>query len=173
MTWAVDRPRRRQWSRGSEAVTSSGIRAMARPLGAAGVGLLSGLIGVWGARWCSSAQTSGTARPRSAPGNGRCNWLLHLIPGAVAAAAGLIIMSLMLREHPLGGAAGTGIGLSALLLIGVGAWFVIGPALWPTFESSPAFATVDPRRDILHQSTGIESGPGCCWPCLAAWRSRR
>src|SRR5439155_22966028 len=130
----VDQPHRRQWVRRSEVVTPSGVRATVRPLGAAGVGLLSALVGAWGGI-CVFVGPYFNYRPTSATTwqwttN---NWLLHLLPGAVAVAAGLVIMTL----SPVRRAGGTrgGLGLPALLLAAAGGWFVIGPAPWPTCPS--------------------------------------
>jgi hypothetical protein len=159
MTWAVDQPHGHEWVRRSEVVTPSGIRATVRPLGAAGVGLLAALVGAWGGI-CVFVGPYFNYRPTSATTwewttN---NWLLHLLPGAVALAAGLMIMTL----SPVKRAAGVrgALGLAALLLTASGVWFVIGPALWPTFQSSPAFATgTDPWTSFWNQ-LGANLGPG-------------
>jgi hypothetical protein len=86
------------------------------------------------------------------------NWLLHLLPGAVAVFAGLMILSASpSRRHD-----GTGapIGLAALLLIASGAWFVIGPALWATFESGQPFATGTSAETSFLNQLGSSLGPG-------------
>jgi hypothetical protein len=160
MTLAVDQPQyRHEWVRRSEVVTPSGTRATVRPLGAAGVGLISALLGAWGALCVFIGPYFGY-RPTSATTwqwttN---NWLLHLLPGAVAVAAGLMIMTL----SPVRRAGGirSGLGLAALLLAASGAWFVIGPAWWPTFQSSPAYATGTGAWTSFWNQLGANLGPG-------------
>jgi hypothetical protein len=160
MTLAVDQPQHRhEWVRRSEVVTPSGIRATVRPLGAAGVGLMSALLGAWAAL-CVFIGPYFDYRPTSATTwqwttN---NWLLHLLPGAVALAAGLMIMTL----SPVRRAGGvrSALGLAALLLAAAGAWFVIGPALWPTFQSSPAYATGTGVWTSFWNQLGANLGPG-------------
>jgi hypothetical protein len=87
------------------------------------------------------------------------NWLLHLLPGAAAVLAGLMILSASPGRHRRAGH-GAPIGLAALILVCAGAWFVIGPALWPTFESGQPFATgTDAWTSFLNQ-VGSSLGPG-------------
>jgi hypothetical protein len=160
MTLAVDQTHQRRWSRRSEVVTPSGVRATVRPLGAAGVGLLGALVGAWGAISVFVGPDFGY-RPTTAGAwqwttN---NWLLHLIPGAVAVAAGLMIMSLSPGRRA-GAGTGGALGLAALLLVAAGAWFVIGPALWPTFESTAPFATATTSGTSFVNQLGASLGPG-------------
>ena len=160
MALAVDQPHQRRWSRRSEVVTPSGVRATVRPLGAAGVGLLGGLVGAWGAISVFVGPDFGY-RPTAAGAwqwttN---NWLLHLVPGAVAVAAGLMIMSLSPGRRA-GAGTGGALGFAALMLIGAGAWFVIGPALWPTFESTAPFATATSTGTSFVNQLGASLGPG-------------
>src|ERR1700760_1763865 len=115
MTVAVDQPHYRQWVRRSEVVTPSGIRATVRPLGAAWVGLLSALVGAWGAL-CVFIGPYFDYRPTSSTTwqwttN---NWLLHLLPGAVAVVAGLMIVTLSPMRRP--GGVRSALGLAALLV---------------------------------------------------------
>ena len=159
MTWAVDQPHRHQWVRRSEVVTPSGVRATVRPLGAAWVGLLSALVGAWGAI-CVFVGPYFDYRPTTATTwewttN---NWLLHLLPGAVAVAAAVMILTLspVRRASSVRGPRG----LAALLLTAAGVWFVIGPALWPTFQSSPAYATGTGPWTSFWNQLGANLGPG-------------
>ena len=158
MAVTVQRPHERRWSRWrSEVVTSRGVRARARPMSALGVGLFAAVVASWGAvasfvgpdfgyrpttyhAWVWVAQ----------------NWLLHLLPGAGGLVAGLLITRLSPRRLGSGGP----LGMSALLLIAAGAWFVLGPTLWPTFEASPAFAVgVSNWMSFVNQA-GSSLGPG-------------
>jgi hypothetical protein len=84
--------------------------------------------------------------------------MLHLLPGAVAVAAGLMIMTLSPVRRVSG--VRSGLGLAALLLAASGAWFVIGPALWPTFQSSPAYATGTSAWTSFWNQLGANLGPG-------------
>jgi hypothetical protein len=128
-------------------------------LGAAGVGLVSALVGAWGAISVFVGPDFGY-RPSSASAWSWTtqNWLLHLIPGAVAVVAGLLIMSLSPMRRA--GAGGGGLGLGALLIIAAGAWFVIGPALWPTFESGAPFVTGSSAGTSFINQLGSSLGPG-------------
>jgi hypothetical protein len=160
MTLAVHQQHQRQWVRRSEVVTPSGVRATVRPLGASGVGLLSALVGAWGGI-CVFVGPYFGYRPTSATTwewttN---NWLLHLVPGAVAVVAGLLILTLSPMRRT-GGGVRSGIGLMGLLLAASGTWFVIGPAIWPTFQSSPPYATGTGAWTSFWNQLGANLGPG-------------
>jgi len=92
------------------------------------------------------------------------NWLLHLVPGAVGLAAGLMM---------LGRAAEASVGrrsrlmLAGLMALTAGGWFVIGPALWPTFESGPAYARAATAGDGFVNALGANLGPGLLLAFLA------
>jgi hypothetical protein len=90
------------------------------------------------------------------------NWMLHLLPGAVAVLAGVMIMTLSPVRRVEGLRAGIrgGLGLAALLLAAAGVWFVIGPAIWPTFQSSPAYATGTGAWTSFWNQLGANLGPG-------------
>ena len=124
-------------------------RVYERPVGAAFTGLAALLVGAWGALagyigpyfafrpvdqhvWVASWQ----------------NGLLHLLPGAVAAAAGLMLLAMGPARRSVRGGAFL---LPAVLLLGAGAWFVIGPVAWPTFHSGAAFNPVmSATRNLLN-----------------------
>ena len=159
MTWAVEHPNHRRWSRHSASTTRSGVRVAVRPVGAAEVGLLAALVGAWGAISVFVGPLFGY-RPTSANAWTWTtqNWFLHLLPGAVAVVAGLMILS----ASPSRRRAGTGgpTGLAALLIVAAGAWFVIGPALWATFESGQPFATGTSSWTSFLNQVGSSLGPG-------------
>jgi hypothetical protein len=159
MTLAVEHPNRRRWSHHSTTSSQSGTRVWVRPIGAAEVGLLAALVGAWGAISVfvgpefGYGPTSAVAWTWSTQ-----NWLLHLLPGAVAVGAGLMILSASPgRRHE-----GTGapIGLAALIIIASGAWFVIGPALWAVFEPGQPFVTGTTAWTSFLNQVGSSLGPG-------------
>jgi hypothetical protein len=139
-------------------VAPSGARAIVRPIGAAEVGLLAALVGAWGALSVFVGPIFGY-QPTSATSWDWTmqNWLLHLVPGAVAVFAGVII----LVNSPARRVIGRGpLALGSLLLVAAGSWFVLGPVAWPIFESSPPFATgVDATTNFVNQ-LGSSLGPG-------------
>jgi hypothetical protein len=123
------------------------------------VGLLSALVGAWGGicvfvgPYFGYAPTSATTWQWTTN-----NWLLHLLPGAVALAAGVMIMTLSPARR--GEGVRSALGLAALLVTATGAWFVIGPALWPTFQSTPAYATGTGAWTSFWNQLGANLGPG-------------
>lgn len=130
-------------------VATTGIRVYERPVGAAFTGLAALIVGAWGA-------LAGYIGPYFAfrPVNTHVwvaswqNGLLHLLPGAAAAAAGLMLLAMGPARRSVRGGAFM---LPAVLLLAAGAWFVIGPVAWPTFESGPAFHPVlSATRNLLN-----------------------
>src|SRR5579875_120798 len=114
----------------TSAVEPAAARVYERPVGAAFTGLAALIVGAWGA-------LAGYIGPYFAfrpvathvwAGNWQ-NGLLHLLPGAVAAAAGLMLLAMGPARRSVRGGAFV---LPALLLLAAGAWFVIGPVAWPT-----------------------------------------
>jgi hypothetical protein len=85
------------------------------------------------------------------------NWLLHLLPGAVAVVGGFLILALWPRVSL--GMRGL-YSLVTLAVVAAGAWLVIGPAVWPVIESSRAYGPSDSAwTSFLHQ-VGANLGPG-------------
>ena len=85
------------------------------------------------------------------------NWLLHLLPGAVAVVAGLSMLAMAPRRRAVARAP---FGLAGLLSVAAGAWLVLGPAVWPLFESSsPYGSSSGATMTFLHQ-LGTNLGPG-------------
>jgi hypothetical protein len=85
------------------------------------------------------------------------NWLLHLVPGAVAFVAGLCVMFLA-RASTL--SARSMLRLAALVIIASGAWLVIGPALWPVFESGSPYGPAGTAQTSFTNQIGANLGPG-------------
>jgi hypothetical protein len=93
------------------------------------------------------------------------NWLLHLIPGAVTVVAALMIMMVAGAHAP---GARTVIRLCALAMIVAGAWLVIGPALWPVFESGRPYAGSADATTAFTKEIGANLGPGLLIVALGA-----
>jgi hypothetical protein len=72
--------------------------------------------------------------------------LLHAAPGGAAILGGLMLMAIgpARRVH------GFGFVVPAILVLGAGAWFVIGPVAWPVIESGSAFVSASPLRNLLN-----------------------
>jgi hypothetical protein len=108
-----------------------------RPVGAAFTGLLALVVGAW-------AALAGYVGPyfdfrpvaRTVWVTSLQNGLLHLLPGAVGAAAGLALMVMGPARRSIRGGSFV---LPAAMLIASGAWLVIGPDAWPTLETGSAF----------------------------------
>lgn len=126
-----------------------GPRVYERPVGAAFTGLAALIVGAWGAL-AGYIGPYFDFRPVDANvwvGSWE-NGVLHLLPGAVAAAAGLMLMAMGPARRSVRGGAFL---LPALLLLAAGAWFVIGPVAWPTFHSGAAFEpTATATRNLLN-----------------------
>ncbi|HEX4864524.1 MAG TPA: hypothetical protein VFV02_10650, partial [Acidimicrobiales bacterium] len=161
MTWAIEHPQRHRRfgrNRSMETLPAAGVRAWARPLGAAGVGLWTLLLAAWGGISVFVGPLFGY-RPTSTNAWDWTmqNWLLHLVPGAVGVFAGLVMLATIGAR---GAGRRSGLGLASLLTVAAGAWFVIGPSAYHWFESAAAFApTASARRDFLNQ-LGSNLGPG-------------
>jgi hypothetical protein len=83
--------------------------------------------------------------------------LLYLVPGAVAVAWGLVILIILAVRG------GRGLpfvkALAALGVIACGAWFVLGPVVWPIFSSAVVFAPAQPLVRFVNE-VGYNLGPG-------------
>ena len=159
MAWALHGPHERGLHR-SDRVSRSETQVYVRPVGAVEVGLLATLIGAWGAICVYIGPYFGY-RPTS---HGTWdwttqNWLLHLLPGAAAVVAGLMILAAAAPRRR-SGTGGGATGLATLLLVAAGAWFVIGPALWPVIESGQPFATGTSAWTSFLNQVGSSLGPG-------------
>jgi hypothetical protein len=155
MTWAVNRPRHGQrWEDATLPATGTGGAVRA-----GWAGLLTVLLGAWGAIVAFVGPEFGYRA--TATGSWQwttTNWLLHLVPGAVGVVAGLLILSW--APGWASARARGALGLAALLTVAAGAWFVIGPALWPWFESSAAYGPASDAQTSFVNQVGANLGPG-------------
>lgn len=156
MTWAVNHPKRQH---GFSSASWAGAGTTTRPVRVPVVGLLIALLGAWGGIVAFVGPEFGY-RPTSSTSWQwtTTNWLLHLVPGAMALVAGLIILAWMTRWGSIGSR--SVLAFAALLAIVAGAWFVIGPALWPWWQTSAPYGSfVGAGMGFLHE-LGANLGPG-------------
>ena len=149
----VDQPRR---SYGTERGEPTGNGGLSAGLGL--LGLLAILIGAWGGVVPYLGPTFGFHS--TAAGSWFWNWqhaLLYLIPGAATVLMGLWMWVLAARTRA--GAGRFGSLLAGLLLLAAGAWFVLGPVVWPIFYSTAVFEPASATTNFLHQ-LGYNFGPG-------------
>lgn len=174
MTWAVDHPQRRGWrrqARHAETGAAADIRAVVAPLGASLAGTLAVLVGAWGAISVFVGPYFGYHPTTDSTWSWTTqNWLLHLIPGAVGFVGGLLAVEETRRRKV--GAGGT-LGIPALSIMAAGIWFVIGPAVWPIFESGPAFSATSSPGGAALNVIGSSFGPGLLLAILGgmAWKA--
>lgn len=155
MTGAVHHQRGRRGKLGS---AGEGDWAGTRPLGMSVIGLVILITAAWGGVVGFIGPLFGY-RPTSS-GSWQwttVNWLLHLVPGAVGVVAGLAILGSSPRHRAV--TRGT-FGLAGLLAVAAGAWFVIGPALWPVFESGQPYGPASSADTSFVHQLGANLGPG-------------
>ena len=136
------------------------------PLGVASLGFLTAMLGAWAGIVAFVGPefhypiTSTTSWDWTA-----ANALLHLWPGVVALAAGLVYMLFVDARSRVSRSV---IRISALAAMAAGAWLVIGPALWPVFESTPAYVTQSTASMDFWMRLGSSLGPGLLVVAIAA-----
>lgn len=127
-----------------------------------GLGLLGLLIVLLGA-WGGIVAYVGPIFGYRANGSASFHWttvhtLLYLLPGAVAVGWGLIILiTLMTRGD--GGLPLVKV-IAAVGVMACGAWFVLGPVVWPIFSSSVVFAPAPTPLIRFVNEIGYNLGPG-------------
>jgi hypothetical protein len=128
------------------------------PITVAGLGFLAALLGAWAGIVGFVGPEFGY-RPTSASSWQwtTANWLLHLVPGAVAFGAGLMVMAT--ARATTASARGL-LRIASLGIIASGAWLVIGPALWPVFESGAPYAAAGSAQTSFTNQIGANLGPG-------------
>jgi hypothetical protein len=133
-------------------------RAVSRRAGLGAVGFLIVLVGAWGGTVPYIGPTFGYQS------NGMSSWqwnlqhsLLYLVPGAVAVAAGFMLIASGARASHRPRRMGAG--LLGLIVFACGCWFVLGPVVWPLFYSNPIFGPASARDNFVNQ-LGYNLGPG-------------
>ncbi|HEX9547922.1 MAG TPA: hypothetical protein VF942_11315 [Acidimicrobiales bacterium] len=160
MAWALHRPRLHGLSAaGDTAVPVATTRVRPTIIGRpSGLGLV-GLSAILTATWGGIVPFVGPEFGFRATADGSWHWslahaLLYVAPGAVGVVAGLLILSGMLRD-------GRGLtGLAGLALFACGAWFVMGPAVWPIFYAGPVFSRATSDTAAFVNQVGYNLGPG-------------
>jgi hypothetical protein len=144
---------------GSPATTPTDTGEAVPALGVGTLGVLTLLVGAWGGIVPFVGPLFGFS------GDGTMAWywnlphaLLWLAPGAVACAAGLVMLGALPRAMAGFGRIGVfGAGLVAALC---GAWFVVGPEAWPVMvRSAGVFAPGGAMHAFVRQ-IGYSFGPG-------------
>ncbi|MBO0714828.1 MAG: hypothetical protein J2O39_05355 [Acidimicrobiales bacterium] len=122
------------------------------------LGLLIVLLGGWG----GIIPYVGPRFGYRASGSASFHWttvhtVLYLVPGAVAVAWGLVILVTLAAR----GGRGLPIvkAIAAVGVIACGAWFVLGPEVWPIFSNAVVFAPAKPLVRFVNE-VGYNLGPG-------------
>ena len=136
------------------------------PLGVASLGFLTAILGAWaGIAAFVGPQFHYPVTSQKSWDWTAANALLHLWPGVVALVAGLIFMLFVDARSRVSRSI---IRLSALAAIAAGTWLVIGPALWPVFETSPAYVTQNTASMDFWMKLGSSLGPGLLVVAISA-----
>jgi hypothetical protein len=134
-----------------------------------GLGLLSVAICLLGA-WGAIVPYVGPSFGYRANGSGSFRWsaahsLLYLAPGAFALGCGLLLLVLVVlrgRGLPIMKA------LAAIGVIAAGAWFVLGPEVWPIFSTSVVFGPATGALTRFVNQVGYNLGLGFVLGALGA-----
>jgi hypothetical protein len=153
MTWAYHQPG--TWS---STGTTEETRATTAPLAAVAIALL----GAWAAVAAFVGPDFGYQITTTAAWRWSTrNWMLHLAPGGAALVAGVLLIGLAASR-------GAKV-LLGLLVVGAGAWLVIGPAVWGWLEGTAAYVTASSARSSFLHQVGAALGPGVLLAALGAY----
>jgi hypothetical protein len=136
-----------------------GARPSVPPAGLGVLGVLTALVGAWGAVVAFVGPSFGFS------GDGSVSWywsfphaMLWVVPGAVATLCGLSMLRLVPRAFA--GLGRIGSGVIGLIVAACGAWFVVGYLAWPVLRNSAGvFVPSSPIRELAYQ-IGYSVGPG-------------
>ncbi|MBO0715138.1 MAG: hypothetical protein J2O39_08495 [Acidimicrobiales bacterium] len=122
------------------------------------LGLLVVLLGAWGGIVPFVGPLFGFRSTHS----GSFAWtaphvFLYLIPGAVAMFFGLVLMGAAMERRARFSVSKE---LAGLVIMACGAWFVLGPVVWPIFSSSAVFGSVTGAQARFVNFLGYNLGPG-------------
>jgi hypothetical protein len=120
--------------------------------------------------WAAVVPFLGATFGFSADGQSSWTWsrvhvLGALVPGVIGVLASVLIIGSF--RHRTDGEAPRGIGFWSLLLVLVGAWFVMVPVLWPVLVG-PYFHVASPSVTLRYW-LGYASGPGLLITAIGAF----
>jgi hypothetical protein len=145
-------------------------------IGVGSIAVLTILISIWAA----AVPYMGPLFGYDATGTGSWHWslshsLLGLVPGALAAAVGLLVLA-QVRGITLGSGR-LSLSVAGFILLLCGAWIVVGPTVWPAILSTSGtyFVAASPLRSFVNQ-LGYSLGAGvmvaACGGFIAGWAAR-
>ncbi len=149
--------------------------------GLVAVGVVTMLIGIWGAIVPFIGPTFGFSADGSRAWDmTAAHFWLAVLPGAAVFVAGLLM--LLAAPRIVNGSGRSFVLLSGLLAVLAGAWFVVGPLSWAAVSATAAyFVSAPPLRELAFQ-IGYAFGPGMMvlviggfalgWSALTRSRSR-
>lgn len=151
--------------------------AMRLRLGRVGLGT-AGVVAVLASAWGGIVPYVGPLFGFSADGAGSWYWnlahvLLALVPGAVGVLLGLFVIA-----ESRGVVIGRGrlsLAMAGFLLILCGAWFAIGPYVWPVLNGGTYFAGASHLRFFTYElgySVGVGLVIVMCGAFVTGWASR-
>lgn len=129
-----------------------------RGTGVAMIGLLTVFVSAWGGIVPFVGPTFGY-RADGAPA---WHWdlahgILAVAPGAMGVVVGIVMMATAMRVRF--GAGRVSLSLAGVLALACGAWFVLGPLVWSTFEPTHYFVAASPLHRLANEA-GYALGPG-------------
>jgi hypothetical protein len=141
----------------------------------AAVGLIAALASAWG----GIVPFVGPSFGFSADGSSSWQWnlphaLLALVPGAVGVCLGMFVMA---RSHSVDVGRGRfTLGAAGMILMLCGAWFALGPWIWPVVSSSSHYFVPASGLRLLEYVLGYSIGVGliiaACGGYVDGWASR-
>ncbi|MDA8295681.1 MAG: hypothetical protein M0004_03655 [Actinomycetota bacterium] len=142
-------------------ITEPVVPAPSRRIGGTGVGLI-GLLTVFVSAWGGIVPFVGPIFGYRADGTAAWHWdlahgILAVAPGAIGVVIGVLMMATARRVRF--GEGRLSLSFAGLVALACGAWFVIGPLAWSTFEPTHYFVAASPLHRLANE-VGYALGPG-------------
>ncbi len=159
----------------ADAETGYAHRSRGGRLGLATVGMIAALVSAWG----GILPFVGPMFSYSADGSGSWHWslshsFLALVPGVVGVLLGLFVMARS-RVVDVGRGRLT-LSTAGMILVLCGAWFALGPWVWPVVSSSGHYFAAGSPLSLLEHVVGYSIGTGviivACGGYAIGWASR-